>query len=112
MKLVCVYNPAATATTLSGAVTAILPPPASQIDATIMVDNFPVFTSIAFTATHGAFAGGGVITGTSIQTSADGMPMVLMGDKTVITLTNPNTGATETATITVVNCNQTSTMAD
>ena len=112
MKLVCVYNPAAAATTLSGAVTAISPPPVSQIDTSIMIDNFPVFTSIVFTATHGAFEGGGTITGTSVQTSADGMPIVRMGDKTVITLTNPNTGATESATIEVVNCNQTSTMAD
>ena len=112
MKLVCVYNPAATATTLSGAVTDILPPPASQVDTSIMVDNFPVFTSISFTATHGAFVGSGVITGTSVQSSADHIPMVLMGDKTVITLTNPNTGATEPATIVVANCNQTSTMVD
>jgi len=112
MKLVCVYNPAATATTLSGAVTAILPPPASQVDTSIMVDNFPVFTAISFTATHGAFAGGGIIKGTSIQTSADNIPIVLMGDKLTITLTNPNTGATESATIVVANCNQTSVMID
>ena len=110
MKLVCVYDPLATTTTLSGAVTTILP--TSVYDPTMSVDGFPVFTSIVFTATHGAFTGGGVIKGSSINTTANGVPIVLMEDKVTITLTNPDSGATEPATIVVSNCNQTSTFAD
>ena len=111
MKLVCVYDPSKTTSTLSGASTVILPPPASQVDNSITVDNFPVFTSISFTASQGSYSGSGIIQGSSVNTTGDNKPMVLMGDKVTITLTNPD-GETTTATITVSDCNQTSTTVD
>jgi len=91
----------ATLSSSAGGTVAVTPPPASVITPNLFSNDLNAYLSITFVVTFGSYAGGGVLSGNSVNTLIDGASLVLEGSSVDVTLTDASTGATMLTTVSI-----------
>ena len=107
MKLIAVEG--CTLSVEGGVATVI--PLSSVTDLNTSVDNKKAYHSIGFEAVVGDYSGGGTIEGSTVYSTGNSLPFVVLGDSVTVTL-YASQGRTMPATIKVSQAGQSSTYAE